>query len=146
VVYGVICTHFGGVDDKQDNGITESGISLRDGAEDKPVPGCALPMQTYTELGYGGGDTSSSPIPALPYKDTLVQVMYQGKSITVPLIDRGPSPEASSHAAIDLTNFSFSQLADLNTGIIDKVDFRILGAAKYLTNPYRPPNPPALSL
>jgi hypothetical protein len=141
VVRGVRCTNFGGVDDKEDDGNTEGNVSLRENGKDKPIDGCALPMQTYTELGYSGADTSSSPIPALPYKKTKVAVTYHGKTIIVPLIERGPSPDAASHAVIDLTNFSFLKFAKLEEGILYDVDFRIIGAAKYLKVPYVPPRP-----
>lgn len=140
VVNDAIATNFGGVGDYQDNGETEGGIHLRKDGKDVLVNGCSLPMKGYTEQHYSGADTSSSPIPALPYRSTKVIISYQGKSITVPLIERGPGPNSPSHAAIDLTFKTFMVFAPLKQGMLNGVSFRIIGAAKYLKEIYIPPD------
>lgn len=138
VVENVVATNFGGIDDYQDNGLTEGGVQLRKNGKSAPVDGCSLPMKGYTEQHYSGPNTSGSPIPALPYLKTKVVVTYKDKSITVPVIERGPGPNLRSHAVIDLTYKSFAQFAPVKEGMLKGVSFRILGAAKYLKTPFVP--------
>ena len=89
VVRNAQCTWFGGADDPEDNGETASGIST---IKRPNIQACALPMNF--------GPCVGSPIPKLPW-GTKVEVTHDGKTITVPVIDLGPS-RGTGHA-IDLT-------------------------------------------
>lgn len=125
VVRNVVATWFGGVNDQRDSGQTASGISTR---QDPNLLGCALPMD-----GFHFHKTDGSPIPRLPW-GTQVRVTNTklGRSISLPLIDLGPSKYAASHAAIDLTETAFKLIGgNLSVGLL-QVNFTILGAARYL--------------
>ena len=115
VVRGANATWFGGADDPQDNGETASGIST---IKRPNIQACALPM-SY-------GPCYGSPIPRLPW-GIKVQVTHNGKTITVPVIDLGPSRGTGN--AIDLTVAAFKEFAPLSKGKI-VVDFRIVGALR----------------
>jgi len=124
-VRGVTATWFGGPDDDQDSGETASGVNTRDHPD---ILGCALPMD-----GFNHKSTDGSPIPRLPW-NTFVRVTNtkNGKELSVPLIDLGPSLTAPSHAAIDLTEAAFKALGGkLATGTM-QVDYVIPGGARFL--------------
>ena len=117
VVRNAQCTWFGGADDPEDNGETASGIST---IKRPNIQACALPMNF--------GPCVGSPIPKLPW-GTKVEVTHDGKTITVPVIDLGPS-RGTGHA-IDLTVTAFEEFAERSVGKI-AVDYRILGAARFV--------------
>lgn len=124
VVRGVQATWFGGADDPQDDGETASGVSTRLHPE---LLGCALPMDGFRA-------TAGSPLPRLPWRTTRVLVTRpaNGRSVTVELVDLGPSAPPRAHAAIDLTVAAFRALGgSLRAGVLD-VDYRILGGARHL--------------
>jgi N-acetylmuramoyl-L-alanine amidase len=124
-VRNVKASWFGGPNDREDSGETASGVNTRAHPD---VLGCALPM-----AGFHHPATNASPIPRLPWF-TQVQVTNtgNGKTVHVPLIDLGPALNASSHAAIDLTEMAFVQLGGKpNAGIMD-VTFSIPGGARYM--------------
>ena len=125
VVKNVNCTWFGGDDDPQDNGQTASGVVTK-GHPD--LLGCSLPMD-----GFNHKSTNGSPIPRLPWK-THVEVTNRanGKTITVPLIDLGPSKFAQSKAAIDLSQAAFLALGAKKSQGVFKADYRIIGGAKHV--------------
>jgi hypothetical protein len=120
VVRGAKATWFGGANDPQDNGETASGISTKKRPE---ILGCAIPMNF--------GPCKGSPLPRLPW-GTKIEVKHpaSGKTITVPVIDLGPARGTGN--AIDLTPAAFRQFAPLAVGKVT-VEYRISGAAKYLT-------------
>lgn len=130
----VIATWFGGNNDPDDDGETASGINTKDNPD---VMGCALPIPTCDT-------TKQSPLPILPYKDTLIEIWardystpdnttgfsYTIRTITVPLIDVGPALDTNH--AIDLTIAAFQKLGgDIAKGRLE-VAYCIKGAAKYL--------------
>ena len=117
VVRNAQCTWFGGANDPEDNGETASGIST---IKRPNIQGCALPMNF--------GPCVGSPIPKLPW-GTKVEVTHAGKTITVPVIDLGPS-RGTGHA-IDLTVTAFEEFVERSVGKI-VVDYRILGAARFV--------------
>ena len=124
VVRGARATWFGGANDPLDDGRTASGVSTRKHPE---ILGCALPMS-------GHRVTQGSPLPNLPWLKTQVEVTCPatGKSLTVALIDLGPSAPPRAHAAIDLTVAAFRALGgNLRRGELT-VDFRVLGGALHL--------------
>jgi len=140
VVENVAAVPFGSMEEHNDVVETEGGVELQKKGKDLQVEGCSLPMSGYAERNYTGVNTSGSPIPALPYRSTKVEVTYRGRTITVPLIERGPGPDAPDGAAIGLTYKSFAEFAPPGEGKLTGVSFRILGAAKYLQKPYVPPS------
>src|SRR5207245_3639032 len=77
--------------------------------------------------------TNGSPLPKLPW-NTYVHVTNprNNKTLSVPLIDLGPSLRASSHAAIDLTEAAFKQLGGKPSAGILPVTYSIPGAARFL--------------
>ena len=117
VVRQTVATWFGGANDPEDNGETASGISTIKRPE---IVACALPMNF--------GPCAGSPIPRLPW-GTQVQVTHLDKTISVPVIDLGPSP-GTGHG-IDLTVAAFREFAPLAIGRI-VVDYRIVGGAAHL--------------
>ena len=124
VVQGVRATWFGGAHDAQDDGQTASGLSTRLHPD---LLGCALPMEGFHA-------TQGSPLPRLPFLTTQIQVTRPatGQSVTVALVDLGPSAPPRAHAAIDLTVAAFRALGgSLSTGVLS-VDYRILGGARHL--------------
>lgn len=128
VVIGVTATCFGGANDPMDSGETASGISTKN---NPALKGCALPM-AYTgknkalQKALGG-----SPIPKLPW-GTQVQVMHDGRFITVPVIDLGPAKRTGD--AIDLTIAAaryFKRDASATNFMLD-CSYRIIGGARHL--------------
>ncbi len=117
VVRGGEATWFGGADDPDDDGETASGVNTK---LRPTMQGCALPLNY--------GPCAGSPIPNIPW-GSRVQVTYQEKTITVPVIDLGPARDTGN--AIDLTVTAFEEFAPREVGKI-VVDYRILGAAKRL--------------
>ena len=115
VVRDARATWFGGANDPEDNGETASGIST---IKRPNIQGCALPMNFGACVG--------SPIPKVPW-GTKVEVTHDGKTITVPVIDLGPSRGTGN--AIDLTVAAFEEFAPRAKGKII-VDYRILGGAR----------------
>jgi hypothetical protein len=127
VMRNVTATWFGGVDDPLDNGETSSGVSTRD----PDVLGCALAVVSRHPSTKGAPLAFPAPglKPGIPWK-TDVEISYQGKSITVPLLDNGPAQSAGD--AIDLTQAVFKFFGvSLKVGILHGVNVRIIGAAKY---------------
>lgn len=120
VVRGVRATWFGGANDPYDNGDTASGISTRLHPD---LLGCALPMDGFRL-------TKGSPLPTIPWRSSVnVRRADTGKSVTVILIDLGPSAPPHAHAAIDLTVGAFQALGgNLKEGDLT-VDFTIPGGA-----------------
>ena len=120
VVRGGAATWFGGANDPDDDGETASGVNTK---KRPSIQGCALPLNY--------GPCAGSPIPKVPW-GTKVEVTYlaTGDKITVPVIDLGPARDTGH--AIDLTVAAFQEFADLNVGKI-VVDYRIMGAARYIT-------------
>ena len=112
---------FGGANDPLDNGETASGVSTKDRPK---ILGCALPLNY--------GPCHGSPIPKVPWF-TRVRVFSHNnnKTMTVPLIDLGPSRPPVAHAPIDLTQTAYIALAGSKNNDLT-VDFRIIGGAKYL--------------
>ena len=130
VVKGTTATWFGGNNDPQDNGETASGVMTRGNPD---CMGCALPVIVRDAEGKPVFSTHDSPLaltPHIPWH-TQVQVTHHDNSITIPLIDNGPA--RSSTRGIDLTVAAFHALGGcLKEGVIS-VDYRVLGAAKYLS-------------
>ena len=120
VVRGAQATWFGGANDPEDDGETASGVNTK---KRPNILACALPLNY--------GPCAGSPIPKVPW-GTKVEVTHlaTGNQITVPVIDLGPARDTGH--AIDLTVTAFEEFAPLLTGKI-VVDYRILGAARYLT-------------
>ena len=85
-------TAFGGANDTGDDGSTASGVRT-DGVP--PIACCALPLP-YDHPCRG------TPLPNLPW-GTLVRVQSQGRAISVPLQDVGPSRALPTKAFIDLS-------------------------------------------
>jgi hypothetical protein len=109
---------FGGDNDPDDDGQTASGLVTKG---NPTLMGCALPIPTCAA-------TAGSPLPKLPYLSTFVEVMANGKTITVPLIDVGPALD--QNRPIDLTVAAFQALGgDLQVGLIPNCRIRIIGAA-----------------
>ena len=124
-VRNVNATWFGGPNDRSDSGETASGVNTRAHPD---ILGCALPM-----AGFHHRATDASPIPRLPwFTPVRVTNAKTGKEIQVPLIDLGPSLNAASHAAIDLTEMAFVQLGGKPSDGHMGVTFSILGAARYM--------------
>lgn len=121
-------TRFGGADDSQDGGTTASGISTANHPE---LLGCSLPFRQVVR-GKPFGPTLGSPIPHLPYLITHVTITSHktGKSITVPLLDIGPS-KGTNHG-IDMTNATVKALGLALSDGVYEVDFEILGGAHYV--------------
>jgi hypothetical protein len=117
VVKQTVATWFGGKSDPEDNGETASGIST---IKRPAIVACALPMNF--------GPCAGSPIPRVPW-GTQVLVTHLDKTISVPVIDLGPSP-GTGHG-IDLTVAAFKEFAPLSIGKI-VVDYRVVGGAIHL--------------
>lgn len=125
VVKNVRATWFGGDNDPSDNGETASGINTKGHPN---LDGCALPMS-----GFKVAKTEGSPLPKIPWK-TIVKVYNHanGNIIQIPVIDLGPAKPPYAHAALDLTIHAFKLLGgSISEGEL-KVDYRIIGAAKYV--------------
>lgn len=133
VVSNTIATWFGGdedVESGQDNGLTASGVKT---AGNPNCMGCALPVEVYDAARELVRSTCDSPLardPHIPWK-TMVQVTRGIQTITVPLIDNGPS-KSSGHG-LDLTQAAFRALGvPVRVGTMT-VSYRVLGAAKWLS-------------
>lgn len=129
-INGVRATCFGGDHDSEDSGDTASGLLTKGHPN---LMGCSLPMSGKHEAA-----TEGSPIPALPYLKTMVQIYSRktNKTIIVPLIDIGPAKPPNASAAIDLTGAAMRALggnpgSDMS-GDLQNVSFRIIGGAQYL--------------
>lgn len=128
LVIGVTATAFGGSRDPQDNGQTASGISTQEHPE---LRACALPMA------YDGSNSAlrkalgGSPIPKLPWR-TMVEVMANGKRLTIPVIDLGPAKKTGH--ALDLTVAAARYFKSTATATNFEMicSYRILGGAKFL--------------
>ena len=74
-----------------------------------------------------------SPLKKIPwFTNVVVTNRANHASVTVKLIDLGPSAPPAAHAAIDLTQEAFTTLGgDLKAGRL-LVDFRIINGAKLL--------------
>lgn len=141
VVTGAKTTAFGGGDDDHDTGQTASGFPTKGNPN---LLGAALPF-AYTGSkprlieALGG-----SPIPLMPYgihsdgspnpngAHVLVSDPNSGRSIEVPVIDRGPAKNVADPRPLDLTVaaarfFDPSATANVFSKILD---FRILNGAK----------------
>ena len=130
LVENVRATWFGGMDDKDDNGETASGVLNNQEGRFTPL-GCALPIP-------GGPRTSGSPFPMLPWR-IQVRVYNCGnhRMITVPLIDRGPAKPPFANAALDLTQSAFAALGGNKAFGHITVNFRVLGGVRYLSSTVR---------
>lgn len=129
VVVGVTATCFGGANDPMDSGETASGVSTR---ANPLLKACALPMA------YAGSNKAlrtalgGSPIPKVPWQ-TKVEIMAEGKTLIVPVIDLGPAKRTSD--AIDLTVAAarfFKPSATANNFLLH-CSYRIIGGARHLT-------------
>lgn len=128
VARDVLATWFGGDDDPNDNGETASGVMTRG---NPGVLGCALPLDF--------GPCAGSPVPNIPFRDSegrlqiWVRIFNRANKevLTVPAIDRGPSPPPLAEGIIDCTQETSRRL---NNGVRDnmRVDFRIHGGAHWL--------------
>lgn len=136
VVPNAVATVFGWdsslkVFDPDDNGKCASGRGTRD---NPGLMGCALPVSMERR------STVGSPFPKVPWMQwfTPVVVTYNGKSITVPLIDNGPSapkPGDRVRAGIDLTPAACLALGisldDIRKNrVAFNVSFRLPGAGR----------------
>ena len=128
VVRGQKATWFGGADDPMDDGRTASGIST---IANTAFLGCALPMDLGRKK---NNPCAGSPFPRLPWFTAVVVTnLATGKTLTVKLIDLGPSAPPRATAAIDLTQAAFRALGGkLKDGIM-RVDFRVPGGSKLIT-------------
>lgn len=129
VVTGQGATWFGGDDDPQDDGSTASGMSTKSNPQ---IMGCALPLDYGTPLSKEN-PCQGSPLKKIPwFTNVVVTNRANHASVTVKLIDLGPSAPPAAHAAIDLTQEAFTTLGgDLKAGRL-LVDFRIINGAKLL--------------
>ena len=129
LVIGCRATCFGGSDDPEDSGETASGISTKD----RPtLKACALPMcysgtSKALRKALGG-----SPIPKVPW-GTLVEIISNGRRLTVPVIDLGPAKRTSN--AIDLTLAAARYFDSSATARNFELEcsYRIIDGAKFLT-------------
>lgn len=128
VVRGEEATWFGGSNDPMDDGRTASGVSTK---ANPHLLGCSLPMDLGPLAKHN--PCEGSPLPKLSwFTKVLVTNRDTATSVTVQLIDLGPSAPPVATAAIDLTQAAFVALGgDLKAGRLP-VDFRIVGAAKTL--------------
>lgn len=123
-------TWFGGeadVKSGQDDGETASGINT---VRNPHYMGCALPMDFHRSH---NNPCAGSPLPAIPWlTEVEVTCPATNRTVTVRLIDLGPSAPPVAHAAIDLMQDAFVALGgNLDAGEL-RVDFRIIGGAKYV--------------
>ncbi len=121
----VYATWFGGIDDPGDDGQTASGVLNNQAGPQTPL-GCALPIP-------GSPKTAGTPFPRLPWNiEVEVHCKDTGKGIVVPLIDVGPAKPPAAHAAIDLTQSAFMALGGHKPEGKIKVNYRVIGGAKYV--------------
>ena len=138
VVPDAIATVFGwdtalGIRDPDDNGECSSGKSTKD---HPGLMGCALPVSEARRSTRG---SAFPKVPGLPWL-TKVVVARGGKTITVELVDNGPSappPNDPEPAGIDLTPAAClalgASLEDIRRNrVAFKVSFRLPGAGKYV--------------
>jgi len=138
VVPDAIATVFGwdtalGIRDPDDNGECSSGKSTKD---HPGLMGCALPVSEARRSTRG---SAFPKVPGLPWL-TKVVVARGGKTITVELVDNGPSappPNDPEPAGIDLTPAAClalgSSLEDIRRNrVAFKVSFRLPGAGRYV--------------
>lgn len=129
LVIGVRATCFGGGDDTQDNGETASGVSTKD---NPTLKACALPMA------YAGPSEAlrkalgGSPIPKLPWR-TPVQIMSNGRTLTVPVIDLGPGKRTGNALDLTIAAARFFDGAATASKFELWCSYRIIGGAKFLT-------------
>lgn len=136
VVHNTVATVFGwdsklAVRDPNDNGKCASG---RHTMHNPGALGCALPVSLARRSTYGSPFAQMRKLPWF----TPVVVTYKGKSITVPLIDNGPSMPSrydSAPAGIDLTPAAClalgASLADIRKNrVAFNVSFRLPGAGR----------------
>lgn len=136
VVHHTTATAFGhdtelGVTDPNDNGRCASGRGTR---ANPGIMGCALPVSLARRSTVG---SPFAKIPGLPWF-SKVEVTHKGKSITVQLIDNGPSAPAPGDpvpAGIDLTPAACLALGiplkDIRGNrAVFAVSFRLLGAGR----------------
>ena len=128
IVTNVRGTCFGGDSDPEDSGATASGISTRN---NPTLKACALPMcydgrNAALRKALGG-----SPIPKMPWM-TKVEIMANGKTLIVPVIDLGPAKRTGN--AIDLTIAAarFFDSSATATRFEIRCSYRILGGARYV--------------
>lgn len=130
VVTNQIATWFGGQRDKdsgQDSGETASGLNT---IASPNYMGCALPLDFHRPH---DNPCAGSPLPRIPWY-TLIEVtnLANKRSVYVRLIDLGPDAPPAAHGAIDLTQPAFLSLGgNIDAGEL-RVDFRIIGGAKYV--------------
>lgn len=136
LVRDTTATWFGGeadVESGDDNGETASGI---DTVGNPGLMGCALPVIVRDASGRLKKSTCTSPIavtPHLPWK-TMVEVTCGAVTITVPLLDNGPTK--GSGDGIDLTQAAFKAFGrPLSQGVIKGISYKILGVARYMDYP-----------
>ena len=138
VVPDAVATVFGwdtnlGVRDPDDNGECASGRSTKD---HPGLMGCALPVSISRRSTRG---SAFPKVPKLPWFSQVV-VTHNGKSITVELVDNGPSappPNDPAPAGIDLTPAACLALGasveDIRRNrVAFNVSFRLPGAGKYV--------------
>jgi hypothetical protein len=135
IVENGIATWFGGDSDPQDDGTTASGNNTKGHPK---LIACALPMRVDSVK-----NLRKSPLPHMPfgmlsrYRDNphgaQINVVNRatGKSLQhVACIDIGPA--LYTQHPLDLTVAAFEALGVKRKVGTQKVDFRILGAARYL--------------
>ena len=138
VVPDAVATVFGwdtdlGVRDPDDNGECASGKSTR---SNPGILGCALRVSTARRSTRG---SAFPKMPTLPWLSPVI-VTHNGKSITVEMIDNGPSappPGDPAPAGIDLTPAAClalgSSVDDIRRNrVAFKVSFRLPGGGKYV--------------
>ena len=126
-VRNVVSTWFSGPNDRSDSGHTASGVDTR---RHPDLLGCALPMD-----GFGNAHTDGSPLPRMPWNIPVkVTNLKTEKAITLPLVDLGPSKNAASRAAIDLTEAAFRALGGNPRDGIMRVNYTIVDGAKYVAS------------
>lgn len=126
VVRGTIASNFGDPADVasgQDNGVGASGFRYIDHPE---YMGVALPMRGFKVPSLYG-----SPIPKLPwYTDVRVFCPATNKVVMAKVVDLGPS--GGLNRGIDLLQAVVKGLGLRMKDGLYRVDYRIIGGAKYL--------------
>lgn len=127
VVVNCRATCFGGGADPQDSGETASGISTKDNPR---MEACALPMNYTGANGPLRKALGGSPIPRVPWR-TLVEIMANGKKLTVPVIDLGPGKRTGNALDLTIAAARFFKGNASATNFELTCSYRILGAAKH---------------
>ena len=124
-----VATAFGGPHDRGDDGRTASGIyTSRPGG----VVGCALPMPAARGC-------VGTPFAQFPWQ-TKVIVEYAGSSVTLEVVDEGPTGGLKSQAFIDITYEGWLRLTGMNLdpSIVNTwsrhVSFTISGGMKFMAD------------